>query len=164
MDSTPPYLLRSSALASLIIITRRTRPSSVVLSSRQFSTPLQTQIGSASDARAVGVFSRQYLPPAPRLRVSLLFFSPLSFPIVGRELEVRERSDDREFSREIVTKLLTASRPTRARRCRGFSQVSRYRCRYRRRHPLTCVVGVRMPTSEEQNQLWNARFYASRRR
>lgn len=79
--------------------------------------------------------------PVPRPRVSLLFLSPLSSPIVGRELEVRERSDDREFPRGIVTKLLTASRPTRARQCRGFSQVSRYRRRYRRRHPRHALSG-----------------------
>lgn len=102
-----------------------------------FPSPLQTQTGSASDARAVGDFSQQS-PPLP-LGHAFLFSSlaTLSSPIVGRELEVRERSDDREFPRGIVTKLLTASRPTRARRCRGFSQVSRYR----RRHPRHALSG-----------------------
>jgi len=71
-------------------------------------------------------------PPPP--------LGPLSSPIVGWELEVRGRLADREFPRGIVTKLLTASRPTRARRRqrRGFSQVSRYR----RRGPRHALSGA----------------------
>lgn len=110
-----------------------------VLSSHYGNFPAPCANSDRKCKRRGGGRSLQPAIPAlvPRPRVSPLFLSPLSSPIVGRELEVRERSDDREFPRGIVTKLLTASRPTRARRCRGFSQVSRYRRRHHPRHALS---------------------------
>lgn len=115
--------------------------------------------------RAVGVFSR---PPHPTPRVSLLFlFSPLSSPIVGwRESSWLARSSWAVGRSGISAK-------DRYKTFNGFETHSSTAAAVLRLfasfalpppRPPTCVVGARMPTSEEQNQLWNARFYTSRRR
>lgn len=136
MDPTWAHLSRSFALAGLIIITRPSLEYCPLIAAI-FHPPANSD--RKCERREGGRRLQPAVPaPAPRPRVSLLFLSPpLVLPLSG-ELEVRERSDDREFPRGIVTKLLTASRPTRARRCRGFSQVSRYR---RRRHPRHALSG-----------------------
>lgn len=145
------------SLISLIIITRRTREilARVSFSSRQFpplSHPGKLRTGSASDANEGG-WSLQPTPAPIPFLVFLFSSSPqlprFSHCRLARELEVRGRSDDREFPRRIVTKLLTASRPTRARRrqCRGFSQVSRYRHRGPRQRALS-VRACQLPKNK----------------
>lgn len=147
-----------------------------------------TPTGSASDASeggsrglAADSSSRVRFPSLPRPSLA-----PLSLSILlswfchcrERELKVAGRTDDREFPRGIVTKLLTASRPTRARRWRWRRLFASFallpppplRGLPRPPHPVPLPpqpsdkVRCACQLSEEQNQLWNARFYTSRRR
>lgn len=101
----------------------------------------------------------------PSLRLSpsftlLFLLSPLSSPIVGREPGSSRTVGRSGISARDRYKTFNGFETHSSTAPRLFASFALPPPR-----PPTCVVGgPRMPTSEEQNQLWNARFYASRRR